>query len=124
MYCQLEDAYNLTQNASANYDDVVRDDLTIMNNCHPKKVFSAQGELNQYASDTCVSGTPIADLQIAKPVNPIASLPTESHVIPRTRPVARNMMLSVDVRDGVLITFIGVIVIFLLDLMVRIGRRL
>lgn len=224
MYCSLDDAYNtasdlLQSRRDCVYDNIVKDDTSIMEQCRPTDMFTAQGEFKPYSSlddtnimcgttikqfEQCdeIGGTPIdlltskrqntqhnnAPVPISgsgipeysfdklshscdnsknkevskKPVSEPAKVTQNktlyelsSDSLPLTRNeedqiryivnesfqdmLAKNKLqkqihkqssrkqrnwLSSDYRDGILITFIGILILFMLDILVRICKKL
>lgn len=219
MYCSLDDAYNtasdlLQSRQDCVYDNIVKDDTSIMEHCRPTDMFTAQGEFKPYSAlgemnDACgttikqfehhdeLGGTPINSLtpkQQNAQRNYAPALMSDNNSVPeyafdkthkksseRTKTkeespplqnktyyhlsgetndksvltrgeedqiryivnesfhdiLAKNKLqkqvhrqsrktdwLSTSYRDGLLITFIGVLILFILDILVRISKKL
>lgn len=229
MYCSLDDAYNtasdlLQSRQDCVYDNIVKDDTSIMEQCRPTDMFTAQGEFKPYSAlgemnNICgttikqfeqpdeLGGTPIDSLTQKQqtiqrkqapaplPVNDNNNVPEytfdkshkhssknsknkedlkktvpESTTPPRNKtlyqlsgevddsssltrneedqiryivnesfqdmltknklqkqvhkPSRKHNWLSSDYRDGILITFIGILILFILDILVRISKKL
>jgi hypothetical protein len=230
MYCSLDDAYNtasdlLQSRQDCVYDNIVKDDMSMMEQCRPTDMFTAQGEFKPYSAlgevnNMCgttikqfeqpdeLGGTPIDLLQpkqqttqrnhapisasdnnvpeyafdkshkhfsekskckedpkkaVSEPSKTLhnktlfqlsgeksGSRDVSSSLTPNEEDqiryivnesfqdmLAKNKMqkqihkqsrksnwLSPDYRDGILITFIGVLILFILDILVRISKKL
>lgn len=181
MYCELDNAYNtasdlLTQKSAFVQDDIINDHKELIEQCHPKDVFTAQGDFKPYSTlgDACCYGfdtndvsefSPFGELnkssdgssiseiaranavpqitkenekQIRNIVNEsfhdilnknklsIDEMPIKkSHIVQQCRDATTSRInIGTHIRDGIIITCIGILIIFLLDILIRIGKKL
>lgn len=199
MFCSLDDAYNtasdlLQEKHDCVYDNIMKEDTDIIEQCRPNNMFTTQGEFKQYDGisefneiqkshteqneyPNELGGTPIdtliqkkqsdknyAPVQKKKKQNdidydeiPEYSIPNKNslknkekvtmtaddedkirHIVKESFHdiIAKNnqtnnkltnkinTMLSSYIGDGMIITFIGILILFLLDILVRISKKL
>lgn len=209
MYCELNDAYNtatdlLHSQQNCVYDDIIKDDDSIIEQCKPKNMFTAQGEFKPYSYEDDMQnmnrgGTPIEVLRQKTPImnltnsnsidnkseleaihnaetrnienrqipsfsingsksnrqksedkkeiplsderiktivqNSFHELVNKAKKIKQPRNGKTNIITDTmtktfasthfaDIRDAMFITFIGILIIFILNIIVRIGRKI
>jgi predicted metal-dependent RNase len=143
MYCDLNDAYNNSGNLL--YDKE-------LDNCHPEYMINAQSDFEKYGG-TPIDKLKISDKlskhQVEIPqVIEYESKPKEvknnvelsseekeqiKHLVnesfndinkTQAQKIKKIIPIQSDVKDVIFLTFIGIALIFLLDLLIRIGRKL
>ena len=177
MYCELDDAYNtasdlLQSQKNCVYDNIIHDDDSIIEQCKPKNIFTAQGDFKPFESLeetygfnsnvsnelTQFGGTTIDNIQTKTPNTNNANTETKSYfenkntitqkdeekirhivnesfndIMKKNKPPNSHELetrkkihkiFTPEIRDGVILTFVGVLILFLLDILVRISKNL
>ena len=144
MYCDLNNAYQtvsaaLSSHEQPNYvsDNILKDNPN--NQIHPNNLFTAQGDFqvchtnstNPATGCTRLNGEPIIP-DVEHMATDIQNIATNTKM-PRQNKLYRNVqklrnkgakIITKDVRDGVIVSIIGILILFLLDILTRVSRRL
>jgi hypothetical protein len=140
MYCDIQDAFGQIVNDN---QDIVHPDKPC-----PKDIFSAQDDLQEYHENREYNGTPIEDIRKteATEIDNISSISQDLPLLDKKPEMPKqtdeqiksivnasfnelpkkknNQYNTDDMKTGIFIIMVGIVIIISLDVIVRVGRKL